>query len=61
VTPDGHSPARKKVLIPTFLLHPDADALLEIAEDIETIYGLDAAERAIGLGGTDRFALRQER
>jgi D-3-phosphoglycerate dehydrogenase len=51
---------RKKVLIPTFLLHPDADALLESAEDIEVIYGLDEAERAIGLGGTDRFAQRDQ-
>jgi D-3-phosphoglycerate dehydrogenase / 2-oxoglutarate reductase len=49
---------RKKVLIPTFLLHPDADALLQSADDIEVIYGLDAAERAIGLGGTDRFVQR---
>ncbi len=49
---------RKKVLIPTFLLHPDADALLQDADDIEVIYGLDDAERAIGLGGTDRFAQR---
>jgi D-3-phosphoglycerate dehydrogenase len=52
--------ARKNVLIPTFLLHPDADALLESSEDIEVIYGLDEAERAIGLGGTDRFELRQK-
>jgi D-3-phosphoglycerate dehydrogenase len=52
--------ARKKVLVPTFLLHPDADALLENSADIEVIYGLDEAERAIGLGGTDRFELRQE-
>jgi D-3-phosphoglycerate dehydrogenase / 2-oxoglutarate reductase len=51
---------RKKVLIPTFLLHPDADALLESSEDIEVIYGLDEAERAIGLGGTDRFEVRQQ-
>jgi phosphoglycerate dehydrogenase-like enzyme len=51
---------RKKVLIPTFLLHPDADALLESAADIEVIYGLDEAERAIGLGGTDRFAQRDQ-
>jgi D-3-phosphoglycerate dehydrogenase / 2-oxoglutarate reductase len=50
--------ARKKVLIPTFLLHPDADALLQNADDIEVIYGLDEAERAIGLGGTDRFVQR---
>jgi D-3-phosphoglycerate dehydrogenase len=60
MTPDRLPAARKRVLIPTFLLHPDADALLESAEDIEVIYGLDEAERAIGLGGTDRFALRQE-
>jgi D-3-phosphoglycerate dehydrogenase / 2-oxoglutarate reductase len=51
---------RKKILIPTFLLHPDADALLQEADDIEVIYGLDEAERAIGLGGTDRFALREK-
>jgi hypothetical protein len=38
--------ARKKVLVPTFLLHPDADALLENSADIEVIYGLDEAERA---------------
>lgn len=49
---------RKKVLIPTFLLHPDADALLHDADDIDVIYGLDEAERAIGLGGTDRFVQR---
>jgi D-3-phosphoglycerate dehydrogenase len=49
---------RKKVLIPTFLLHPDADALLQSAGDVEVIYGLDEAERAIGLGGTDRFVQR---
>jgi D-3-phosphoglycerate dehydrogenase / 2-oxoglutarate reductase len=49
---------RKKVLIPTFLLHPDADALLQEADDIEVLYGLDDAERAIGLAGTNRFALR---
>ncbi len=60
MTPDDVRGARKKVLIPTFLLHPDADALLENADDIEVIYGLDEAERAIGLGGTDRFALRQQ-
>ena len=29
MTPDGPLGARKKVLIPTFLLHPDADALLQ--------------------------------
>jgi D-3-phosphoglycerate dehydrogenase / 2-oxoglutarate reductase len=52
--------ATKKVLIPTFLLHPDADALLENADDVEVIYGLDEAERAIGLGGTDRFEIRQQ-
>jgi D-3-phosphoglycerate dehydrogenase / 2-oxoglutarate reductase len=51
---------RKKVLIPTFLLHPDANALLEEADDIEVIYALDEAERAIGLGGTDRFVQRDE-
>ncbi|HSS11715.1 MAG TPA: NAD(P)-dependent oxidoreductase [Acidimicrobiales bacterium] len=51
---------RKKVLIPTFLLHPDAEALLEDAEDVEVIYGLDAAERAIRLAGTERFKLREE-
>jgi D-3-phosphoglycerate dehydrogenase / 2-oxoglutarate reductase len=51
---------RKKILVPTFLLHPDADALLEQADDIEVIYGLDDAERAIGLAGTDRFALREQ-
>jgi D-3-phosphoglycerate dehydrogenase len=59
VTPDQTAVARKKVLIPTFLLHPDADALLENADDIEVIYGLDEEERAIGLGGTDRFAQRE--
>jgi len=52
--------ARKKVLIPTFLLHPDADALLAESDDIEVIYALDDAERAIGLGGTDRFAVREK-
>ena len=52
--------ATKKVLIPTFLLHPDADALLAGADDIEVIYGLDEAERAIGLAGTDRFVQREE-
>ena len=52
---------RKKVLIPTFLLHPDADALLQNADDVEVIYGLDEAERAIGLGGTDRFVQHDAR
>jgi D-3-phosphoglycerate dehydrogenase len=52
--------ARKKILIPTFLLHPDAEAVLEDADDIEVIYGLDETERAIGLGGTDRYALRDQ-
>lgn len=49
----------KQVLIPTFLLHPDAEALLENADDIDVIYALDAAERAFGLGGVERFAARQ--
>ena len=51
---------RKKVLIPTFLLHPDAEVVLDQADDIEVIYGLDETERAIRLGGTDRFQLREK-
>ena len=31
---------------------------MQDADDIEVIYGLDEAERAIGLGGTDRFVQR---
>ena len=42
MTPDGPRGARKKVLIPTFLLHPDADALLQTADDIETIIVLSS-------------------
>ena len=54
-------PERKKVLIPTVLLHPDATRALEEADDIEVIYALDDAERAIGLaGGADRRDLRQK-
>ncbi len=49
---------RKVVLIPTFLLHPDAEALLDAAEDIEVIYGLDAEERALRFGAIDRGAIR---
>ena len=52
--------ARKKVLIPTFLLHPDADSLLQDATDIEVIYGLDDEERALGLGGIGRAATRDK-
>jgi D-3-phosphoglycerate dehydrogenase len=51
---------RKKVLIPTFLLHSDAELLLDQAEDIEVIYGLDETERAIRLGGTERYQLREK-
>jgi D-3-phosphoglycerate dehydrogenase / 2-oxoglutarate reductase len=51
---------RKKILIPTFLLHRDAEVLLEQADDVEVIYGLDEAERAIGLAGTDRHVLRNQ-
>ncbi len=51
---------RKKVLIPTYLLHRDAEAVLEEADDIEVIYGLDAAERALGFGGARRSAVRDQ-
>jgi D-3-phosphoglycerate dehydrogenase / 2-oxoglutarate reductase len=51
---------RKKILIPTFLLHRDAELLLEEADDVEVIYGLDETERAIGLAGTDRHAQRNQ-
>jgi D-3-phosphoglycerate dehydrogenase len=49
----------KVVLIPTFLLHPDAEAVLQEAADVEVVYGLDEAERAIGLAGVDRIAVRE--
>jgi D-3-phosphoglycerate dehydrogenase len=52
--------APKVILIPTFLLHPDAEAVLQQAADVEVVYGLDEAERTIGLAGVDRFALRQQ-
>ena len=48
----------KQVLIPTFLLHPDATALLEDADDIEVIWALDEPERALGIAGGGR---REER
>ncbi|HLN16942.1 MAG TPA: NAD(P)-dependent oxidoreductase [Acidimicrobiales bacterium] len=50
--------SKKLVFIPTFLLHPEAEALLQEADDVEVVYGLDAEERALGFGGTDRFAER---
>lgn len=49
----------KKVLIPTFLLHPDADALLADAPDVEVVYALDETERAIGIAGIGRAAQRE--
>lgn len=49
---------RKKVLIPTFLLHPDADRLLDEAEDVEVIYALDEAERSLGLAAPARREVR---
>jgi len=52
--------SRKKVLIPTFLLHPDADKLLEEADDIEVIYALDEAERDLGLSAPGRVEVRKE-
>ena len=52
--------APKIVLIPTFLLHRDAETLLLEAADIEVVYGLDEAERALGLGGVDRYAIRDQ-
>ena len=51
--------SRKKVLIPTFLLHGDADTLLADAGDIEVIYALDDAERALGLGAPGRNDVRR--
>jgi D-3-phosphoglycerate dehydrogenase len=51
---------RKKVLIPTFLLHPDATRLLEEADDVEVVYALDAEERALGVGGAGRRDVRQQ-
>jgi D-3-phosphoglycerate dehydrogenase len=41
--------AAKLILIPTFLLHPDAEAVLHEAAGVEVVYGLDEEERAIGL------------
>ena len=52
--------APKIVLIPTFLLHPDAEALLLESADIDVVYGLDEAERAMGLAGVDRYAIREK-
>jgi D-3-phosphoglycerate dehydrogenase len=52
---------RKKILIPTFLLHPDANRVLEEADDVEVIYALDDEERALGLGaGAQRRDVRQQ-
>jgi len=50
---------RKKVLIPTFLLHPDAARALEEADDVEVIYALDDAERALGMSGAGHREQRQ--
>jgi phosphoglycerate dehydrogenase-like enzyme len=52
--------ARKRILIPTFLLHPDAETLLESAPDVDVVYGLDDEERAIRFGGTNRFEQRDK-
>jgi D-3-phosphoglycerate dehydrogenase / 2-oxoglutarate reductase len=41
--------ARKKVFIPTYLLHPDATRVLHDAADVEVVYALDEAERAMGM------------
>jgi phosphoglycerate dehydrogenase-like enzyme len=60
MTREGVVAAPKVVLIPTFLLHPDAEALLGEAADIEVVYGLDEAERAMGLSGVDRYAIRNQ-
>jgi D-3-phosphoglycerate dehydrogenase len=51
---------RKQVLIPTFLLHPDATRLLEEADDIEVVYALDPEERALGIAGAGRREVRQQ-
>lgn len=51
---------RKKVLIPTLLLHPDADQILAEAEDIEVIYALDEEERSLGLGAPPRREAREQ-
>ena len=51
--------ARKKVFIPTYLLHPDATRVLHDAPDVEVVYALDEAERALGPGGA--AAHREER
>ena len=39
----------KKVFIPSTLVHPDAEALLADADDVEIVWGLDEAERAEAL------------
>ncbi len=54
------SDVRKTVLIPTFLLHPDATRLLEEADDVEVVYALDPEERALGIAGAGRREARQQ-
>ncbi len=54
------SAVRKKVLIPTFLLHPDATRVLEEADDVEVIWALDAEERALGIAGAGRRDVRMQ-
>jgi len=51
---------RKQVLIPTFLLHPDATTLLEEADDIEVIWALDEDVRGLGMGGVHRREAREQ-
>ncbi len=53
-------PERKTVLIPTFLLHPDAYKLLEDADDVDVIYALDEGERGLGLSAPGRVEVRRE-
>jgi hypothetical protein len=52
--------APKVILIPTFLLHPDAEVVLREAAGIEVVYGLDDAERATGLAHVERFGGDQQ-
>jgi D-3-phosphoglycerate dehydrogenase len=49
----------KKVLIPAMLPHPDGDALLAEAPDVEVIYALSEEERSHGYFAPDRHDLRR--
>jgi D-3-phosphoglycerate dehydrogenase len=49
----------KKVLIPGMLPHPDGDALLAAAPDVEVIYAQSETERAHGYFAPERLELRR--